>query len=98
MRSSSIFFVQKHLNDFRFHEQPSPCQRIVDEGATGRFLHEGRNVVLLGTPSVSKTFSAITPGMLTVHIGHRIYFTTATDLARHMSPRCSSWLATSKFA
>jgi hypothetical protein len=39
---------QKHLADRNFQEQPSLDRRIVDELATGRFLHEGRNVVLLG--------------------------------------------------
>jgi hypothetical protein len=33
---------QKHLNDFEFSEQPSIDKRIIDELATGRFLHEGR--------------------------------------------------------
>jgi DNA replication protein DnaC len=76
---------QKHLADFQFHEQPSLDRRIVDELATGRFLHEGRNVVLLGPPGVGKTHLAIALGVLTAHMGHRIYFTTAIDLARRMA-------------
>lgn len=30
-------------------------RRLIDELATGRFLHDGRNVVLLGPPGVDKT-------------------------------------------
>ena len=76
---------QKHLSDFEFSEQPSIDKRILDELATGRFLHEGRNVLFLGPPGVGKTHLAIALGVLTAHMGHRIYFTTAIDLARRMA-------------
>lgn len=76
---------QKHLSDFEFSEQPSIDKRIIDELATGRFLHEGRNVLFLGPPGVGKTHLAIALGVLTAHMGHRIYFTTAIDLARRMA-------------
>lgn len=76
---------QKHLADFQFQEQPSLDKRILDELATGRFLHEGRNVVFLGPPGVGKTHLAIALGVLTAHLGHRIYFTTAIELARRMA-------------
>lgn len=76
---------QKHLGDFEFFEQPSIDRRIIDELATGRFLHEGRNVVFLGPPGVGKTHLAIALGVLTAHMGHRIYFTSAIDLARRMA-------------
>ncbi len=76
---------QKHLADFRFEEQPSLDRRILDELATGRFLSEGRNVVFLGPPGVGKTHLAIALGVLTAQMGHRIYFTTAIDLARRMA-------------
>jgi DNA replication protein DnaC len=74
----------KRLQDFQFQEQPSLDRRIMDELATGRFLQEGRNVVLLGPPGVGKTHLAISLGILTAEMGHRIYFTTAIDLARRM--------------
>jgi DNA replication protein DnaC len=41
---------QKRLDTFDFHQQPSIDKRLIDELATGRFLHEGRNVVFLGPP------------------------------------------------
>jgi DNA replication protein DnaC len=76
---------QKRLDSFEFHEQPSIDKRLIDELATGRFLHEGRNVVFLGPPGVGKTHLAIALGVLTAEMGHRIYFTSAIELARRMA-------------
>lgn len=49
---------------------------------TGR---EGRNVVLLGPPGVGKTHLAIALGVVTAELGHRVYFTTAIDLAHKLT-------------
>jgi DNA replication protein DnaC len=76
---------QKRLQDFDFQQQPSIDQRLIEELATGRFLHEGRNVVFLGPPGVGKSHLAIALGVLTAEMGHRIYFTTAIELARRMA-------------
>jgi DNA replication protein DnaC len=76
---------RKSLADFQFHEQPSLDHRVIDELATGRYLTEGRNVVLLGPPGVGKTHLAIALGVLCAEMGHRITFTTAIDLARRMA-------------
>lgn len=48
----------KRLEDFDFSAQTSIDQRLIDELATGRFLKEGRCVVLLGPPGVGKTHLA----------------------------------------
>lgn len=42
----------KRLEDFDFSFQPSVDKTLVEELATGRFLAEGRNVLLLGPPSL----------------------------------------------
>lgn len=75
----------KRLDDFDFAAQPSIDRRILDELATGRFLHEGRSVCLLGPPGVGKTHLAIALGVRTCELGHRIHFTTAIDLAHKLT-------------
>jgi DNA replication protein DnaC len=79
------FPYRKRLEDFEFTAQPGLDRRIIDELATGRFLHEGRNVVLLGPPGVGKTHLAIGLGVRTATLGHRVYFTTALDLAARLT-------------
>lgn len=78
---------QKTLEQFDFSQQPSLDRRLIDELATLRFLADGRNVVLLGPPGVGKTHLAIAIGILTAQAGHRIYFTTAIDMARRLAQR-----------
>jgi DNA replication protein DnaC len=75
----------KRIEDFDFSAQPSVDRRLIDELATGRFLSEGRNLVFLGPPGVGKTHLAIALGVMTAHLGHRLYFTTAIDMARRMT-------------
>lgn len=75
----------KRLEDFDFNAQPSIDRRLVDELATGRYLSEGRNVVLLGPPGVGKTHLAIALGVACAQMGHRVYFTSALEIARKLS-------------
>ncbi|GAC1670945.1 MAG: IS21-like element IS21 family helper ATPase IstB [Candidatus Acidiferrum sp.] len=75
----------KRLEEFDFSQQPSIDRRLIEELATLRFLQEGRNLVFLGPPGVGKTHLAIALGMLTAEAGHRIYFTSAIELARRMA-------------
>jgi len=75
----------KRLEDFDYAAQPSLDRRLVEELATGRFLTEGRNIVLLGPPGVGKTHLAISLLVRTAELGHRVYFSTALDLARRLS-------------
>lgn len=79
------FPAVKRLEDFDYAAQPGRDRRLVEELATGRFLYEGRNVVLLGPPGVGKTHLAIGLGVMTAHRGHRVYFTTATELAAKLT-------------
>lgn len=79
------FPVLKRLEDFDFGAQPSLDRRLVEELATGRFLSEGRNLVLLGPPGVGKTHLATALGVLTCERGNRVYFTNALEMARRLS-------------
>src|SRR5262249_7081072 len=64
------FPALKRLDQFDFAAQPGIDRRLIDELATGRFLSEGRNVILLGPPGVGKTHLAIGLGVLTAELGH----------------------------
>jgi DNA replication protein DnaC len=79
------FPVLKRLADFDFKAQPSLDPKLVDELATGRYLDEGRNVILLGPPGVGKTHLAIALGVACAEIGRRVTFTSAVELARKLS-------------
>ena len=79
------FPVLKRLADFDFTAQPGLDRRLIEELATGRFLSEGRNIVLLGQPGVGKTHLAIGLGVMTAERGHRVTFTTAMDLAARLT-------------
>ena len=72
------FAAVKTLEDFDFDAQPGVRQPIAAL-ASGAFLHEARNVVLLGPPGTGKTHLATALGVKAAHAGHRVLFATATD-------------------
>lgn len=78
------FPALKRWDEFDFDAQPGIDRRLVEELATGRFLFEGRNVVFLGPPGVGKTHLAISLGIVTAELGHRVYFTSAIEMARKL--------------
>ena len=72
------FGARKTLEDFDFDAQPAVRQQIAAL-ASGGFLTEARNVVLLGPPGTGKTHLATALGVAAAHHGHRVLFATATD-------------------
>ena len=81
----SRFPAVKKLAQFESAAQPSLDPRLIEELAAGRYLSEGRNIVFLGPPGVGKTHLAIGLGVACAEMGHRVYFTTAMDLARRLA-------------
>ena len=69
---------RKTLEDFDWDTQPSIRPQIAAL-ASGGFLTEARNVVLLGPPGTGKTHLATALGIVAAHHGHRVLFATATD-------------------
>jgi DNA replication protein DnaC len=72
------FPARKTLEDFDWDAQPAARQQIAAL-ASGAFLTEARNIVLLGPPGTGKTHLAISLGITAARHGHRILFATATD-------------------
>src|SRR5262245_41539681 len=72
------FPARKTLEDFDFDAQPAARQQTTAL-ASGAFLAEARNVVLLGPPGTGKTHLATALGIAAARHGHRVLFATATD-------------------
>jgi DNA replication protein DnaC len=70
-----------HIEDFDFTAQPSIDQALIRELATCAYLEDATNVLFIGPPGVGKTMLAIALGHAAVDAGHRVYYTTAADLA-----------------
>ena len=72
------FPARKTLEEFDLDAQPAVRQpdRAL---ASGGFLTEARNIVLLGPPGTGKTHVAIGLGIAAARHGHRVLFATATD-------------------
>jgi DNA replication protein DnaC len=69
------------LADFDFSAQPGVDEPLIRDLATLRFLDDASNVLFVGPPGVGKTMLAIALARSAVEAGHRVYFTTAADLA-----------------
>lgn len=72
------FPAVKTLEDFDFDAQPAIRQQIAAL-ASGAFLAEARNIVLLGPPGTGKTHVATGLAVKACQTGHRVLFATATD-------------------
>jgi DNA replication protein DnaC len=72
------FPAAKTLEDFDFGAQPAIRQQIAAL-ASGAFLTEARNIVLLGPPGTGKTHVATGLAIKACQAGHRVLFATATD-------------------
>ncbi len=72
------FAARKTIEEFDWDAQPAVRQQIAAL-ASGGFLTEARNVVLLGPPGTGKTHLATGLGIAAANHGHRVLFATATE-------------------
>lgn len=72
------FPARKTIEEFDSDAQPGVRPQIAAL-ATGGFLTEGRNVVLLGPPGTGKTHLATGLGIAAANHGYRVLFATATE-------------------
>ena len=75
---AAAFPARKTLEDFDWDAQPASRQQVAAL-ASGGFLTEARNVVLLGPPGTGKTHLATGLVIVAARHGHRVLFATATD-------------------
>ena len=87
------------IDDFDFTAQPSVDEAMIRELATCSFLDDATNVLFIGPPGVGKTMLAIALGHAAVDAGHRVYHTTAADLAAKCRKAAleGRWTATMRF-
>ena len=74
------FPFHKTLESFDFKFQPSLEPKVIKELATGRFIADADNVLLLGPPGVGKTHLAVGLGLRACALGYRTAFITAAGL------------------
>ncbi|MGH2375002.1 MAG: IS21-like element helper ATPase IstB [bacterium] len=74
------FPFHKTLESFDFKFQPSLEPKAIKELATGRFIADADNVLLLGPPGVGKTHLAVAFGLRACALGYRTAFLTAAGL------------------
>lgn len=75
----------KTLETFDFSFQPSIDKKLIKELAALRFIHAGDNIVFLGPPGVGKTHLSVALGLKAAHAGHRVYFTTISDMIERLT-------------
>lgn len=69
------------LEEYDFSAQPGVDEALIRDLASLRFLDEAANVLFIGPPGVGKTMLAVALARAALDAGHRVYFTTAEDLA-----------------
>jgi DNA replication protein DnaC len=70
------------IDDYDFSAQPGVDEKLIRELASLRFLDDAGNAVLVGPPGTGKSMIATAIARAAVDAGHRVYFTTADDLAK----------------
>ena len=72
----------KTLDNFDFSFNPSIKKKQVFDLATGQFIRQARDVLLLGPPGVGKSFLAQAIGYQAIKMGFVVYYRSIFDLVR----------------
>jgi len=79
------FDCVKSLEDFNYDFQPAAPRDVIAHLATGAYLLEGRNIVLLGPPGTGKTHLATGLGVKACGQGHRVLSASATTWVNRLT-------------
>jgi len=72
----------KEFSDFDWSFNPKIPRRTLCDLATGRFVAEHRNVLLIGPPGVGKSFAAVAIAVGAIRAGYRARIRSVFDLAQ----------------
>ena len=76
------FREQKTLDDFDWQFNPSIKRKLIFDLATGRFIREARDVLLIGPPGIGKSHLAQAIGHAVIKSGFTVLYRSIFDLVR----------------
>ena len=79
---AAVFREPKTLEDFDFSFNPSIKKKQIFELATGKFVREGRDLLLLGPPGTGKSHLAQALGYQIIKGGHLVLYRSIFDVVR----------------
>ena len=77
------FPIHRDLLRFDWHETPLPQHRI-EQLASGQFMEQAYNLILIGGTGTGKTHLATAIGIAAIHQGKRVRFYNAVDLVNQL--------------
>lgn len=83
-KKAASFRDLKSLEDFDWSFNPSIKRSQIFDLATGQFIREHRDVLLLGPPGVGKSFLTQALGHAAIRIGFKVLYCSVFDLVREM--------------
>ncbi len=77
------FPIHRDLDSFQWQESPLPEQQL-RQLASGGFMEEAHNLILVGGTGTGKTHLATALGVAAIHHGKRVRFYNAVDLVNQL--------------
>ena len=78
------FPARKTLEEFDFKFQPQLNKRLIFDCATCEYIRKRENLVFIGPPGVGKTHLAIALGMKALEQGHKVLFTSVSEMISNL--------------